>query len=174
MFFDIETELKLNWFVYYRTVLTFNCVKTKSILILNWFSWIRTEKLDIEMFFRIKLYLHLNCILILNWIVWNRTICIKMDLALNNLQMLICRTTNQQTINSLATSRYLSFFSLSILFSGQLRQESLQWWKFSFFFWMSKKCDSCRSHSKPYKCLGINEQQGIEHGIIKHKSEKNI
>ena len=26
----------------------------------------------------------------LNWIVWNRTICIKMDLALNNLQRLIC------------------------------------------------------------------------------------
>ena len=26
----------------------------------------------------------------LNWIVWNRTICIKMDVALNNLQRLIC------------------------------------------------------------------------------------
>ena len=29
----------------------------------------------------------------LNWIVWNRTICIKMDLALNNLQGLICHKT---------------------------------------------------------------------------------
>ena len=45
------------------------------------------------MFFTIKLYLHLNCILILNWIVWNRTIFFKMDLALNNLQRLICRKT---------------------------------------------------------------------------------
>ena len=51
------------------------------------------------MFFTIKLYLHLNCLIILNWIVWNRTIFIKMDLALNNLQRLIChktQTTNQQ------------------------------------------------------------------------------
>ena len=30
----------------------------------------------------------------LNWIVWNRTVyCIKMDLALNNLQRLICHKT---------------------------------------------------------------------------------
>ena len=52
------------------------------------------------MFFTIKLYLHLNYVLTLNWIVWNRTIFIKMDLALNNLQRLIChktQTTNQTT-----------------------------------------------------------------------------
>ena len=42
------------------------------------------------MFFTIKLSLHLNGVLMLNWIVWNRTISIKMDLALNNLQRLIC------------------------------------------------------------------------------------
>ena len=50
------------------------------------------------MFFTIKLYLHLNCILMLNWIVWNITIFMEMDLALNNLQRLIChktQTTNQ-------------------------------------------------------------------------------
>ena len=47
------------------------------------------------MFFRIKLYLHLNCVRILNWIVWNRIICIKMDLAVNNLQRLICHKTKQ-------------------------------------------------------------------------------
>ena len=37
----------------------------------------------------------------LNWIVWNRTIFIKMDLMLNNLQRLICHTTqptNQQSL----------------------------------------------------------------------------
>ena len=35
--------------------------------------------------------IELNCVLMLNWIVWNRTvyICIKMDLALNNLQWLV-------------------------------------------------------------------------------------
>ena len=36
----------------------------------------------------------------LNWIVWNRTISIKIGLALNNLQMLICHKTNQPTNES--------------------------------------------------------------------------
>ena len=51
--FDIETLLTLNWIVIYRTVLTFKCVK-KSILILNWFGWIRTVGI--------------------NWIAWNRNV----------------------------------------------------------------------------------------------------
>ena len=37
----------------------------------------------------------------LNWVVWNRTICIKMNLALNSLQRLIChktQTANQSSI----------------------------------------------------------------------------
>ena len=33
-----------------------------------------TELLEIEMFFIIKLYLHLNCVIMLNWIVWNGTV----------------------------------------------------------------------------------------------------
>ena len=33
-----------------------------------------------------------------NWIIGNRTICIKMDLALNNLQMLICHKTQPTVI----------------------------------------------------------------------------
>ena len=49
------------------------------------------------MFFTIKLYLHLNSVIMLNWIVYNRIICIKMDLALNNRQRLICHKT--KTIN---------------------------------------------------------------------------
>ena len=67
------------------------------------------------MIFRIKLYLHLNRVLLLNWIVWNRTIFIKMDLALNNLQRLICnktKTTNQPTTTA-------TFF-----FFGYLRSDS--------------------------------------------------
>ena len=50
-----------------------------------------------------KLYLHLNCVRMLNGIVWNRTIFIKIDLALNNLQSLIChktQTTNQTILLS--------------------------------------------------------------------------
>ena len=65
------------------------------------------------MFFTIKLSLHLNCVLIINWIVRNRTIFIKMDLALNNLQRLICHKLNQPT-NYL--SIYLSIFHFSSLF----------------------------------------------------------
>ena len=68
--------------------------------------------------------IELNCVLMPNWIVWNRTvlifnlrltklfeiglfICIKMDLALNNLLRLICHKTKQkkkqasETINDL-------------------------------------------------------------------------
>ena len=48
--FDIENVLTLNYFLN-RTVLTFNCVYTKSILILNWIGCIRTVWLK--------------------WIVWN-------------------------------------------------------------------------------------------------------
>ena len=50
---------------------------------LNWIDWN-------------KCFWNLNCLLMLNWIVWNRTVlCIKMDLALNNLQWLICHKPNQ-------------------------------------------------------------------------------
>ena len=38
----------------------------------------------------------------LNWIDWNKTDCIKMDLALNNLQELICyktQTTKQPKLD---------------------------------------------------------------------------
>ena len=38
------------------------------------------------------------CVLMLNCIVWNRTISLKIDLALNNLQRLICHKT--QSINN--------------------------------------------------------------------------
>ena len=44
----------LNWIVSNRTVLTFSCEWTESILILNWTGWIR--------------------IVWLNWIAWNRNV----------------------------------------------------------------------------------------------------
>ena len=37
--------------------------------------------------------IELNSIFMLNWIVWNRTVCIKMYIALNNLQYWICHKT---------------------------------------------------------------------------------
>ena len=84
------------------------------------------------MFFTIKLYLHLNCVLLLNWIVWNRTIFIKMDLALNKLQWLICHITqttnqpkcyywiNQDKDSSLSESLYYNYFYFSNKFSQNL------------------------------------------------------
>ena len=43
----------------------------------------------------------------LNWIVWNRTIFIKMDLALNNLQRLIChKNPNNQPSDSRLKTQY--------------------------------------------------------------------
>ena len=53
------------------------------------------------MFFTFRLYLHLNCVLMLNWIVCDIELIfyIKMDLALNNPQRLICHknSTKQPT-----------------------------------------------------------------------------
>ena len=42
MFLHVNCVLMLNWIVWNRIVLTFNCVSTKTILILYWNVWIRT------------------------------------------------------------------------------------------------------------------------------------
>ena len=66
--FDIKTVFTLNWIV------TYNCLTS-----LKW-----------------KCFWQLNSVLMLNWIVLNRTDYLhKMDLALNNLQRLICHKTQQ-------------------------------------------------------------------------------
>ena len=81
------------------------------------------------MFFTIKLNLNLNCILILNWIVWNRNIFIKMDLALNDQQSLICHKT--QTTNQLRIFRLYPFGEEQepIPKSGVLNMTiSYMWW----------------------------------------------
>ena len=84
--FNAETVLKLNWIVWYRTVLTYNCVeKIYTYTKLNCLNKLNSLKQ--------KCFWELNCVLMLYWIVWNRTVCIKMDLALNNLQRLICHKT---------------------------------------------------------------------------------
>ena len=45
---------------------------------LNWIVWFITVRLNwiayIEMFWTIKMELHLNWVLMLNWIVWNETV----------------------------------------------------------------------------------------------------
>ena len=53
------------------------------------------------MFFTIKLYLHSNCVLLCYTELFEieLIIYIKMDLALNNLQMLICQKKKNQPTN---------------------------------------------------------------------------
>ena len=60
-----------------------------------------------------------NCVLMLNWIVWNRTICIKMDLALNNLQRLICHKTQptNQVLQCITRHQLLVYIVLIIQFN---------------------------------------------------------
>ena len=70
----------LNWIIWNRTVFNIKTVFTLNCLTsLKW-----------------KCFWQLNCVLMLNWIVLNRTDYLhKMDLALNNLQRLICHKTQQ-------------------------------------------------------------------------------
>ena len=85
----------------------------------------------------------------LNWIVWNRTDYLyKMDLALNNLQRLMChktQTTNQPTnhqnpqTNIIFTLK-ISIFPLSIYLSIDLRGA---YDKFPDFFRMGTFIDNC-------------------------------
>ena len=80
------------------------------------------------MSFTIKLFIHLNCQLMQNWIVWNRTIFIKMNLALNNLQRLICKNPKIPTIHEVAyfepTVRLLSNYAI---FIGDKVQNQYSW-----------------------------------------------
>ena len=80
----------LNWIVWNRTVLSSNCELKKNILILNWIVWIRTVWLNWiawnrKVFGNLTVYLYKT-----EWFKIELIICIKMDLALNNRQRLIC------------------------------------------------------------------------------------
>ena len=103
---------------------------------LNWIVWIKTAWLN----WRAWCFWQLNCVLMLNWIVWNRTILIKMDLALNNLQRLIChktQTTNQPTIIYVDkfAGRKLAYWVLSTCMAIQFR--NLEKWPTSNNKWPS-------------------------------------
>ena len=101
---ELNSVLMLNWTVWNRTIFIVNCVNKKLYLS-------STELFEIELFW------YSNWELMLYWIVWNRTVlCIKMDLASNNLQWLIClKPTNQptnQTNNRLSNRFYILRFVL--------------------------------------------------------------
>ena len=106
---ELNCVLTLDWITWNRTdfqlhtYAKLNCLKWNCFCMLNWNFWIRTV-FDVE------------TVLTFNWILWYRTvltfdckqkytykktelleiklfICIIMDLALNNLQKLICHKT---------------------------------------------------------------------------------
>ena len=64
--FDIETVLTLNWIVWNRTLLTFNCVD-KNILRLSWIIWKKWIAWNRNIFDN-------ETILMLNLIFWNKTV----------------------------------------------------------------------------------------------------
>ena len=96
--FDIETVFTLNWIVWNGTAFDI-----ETVLMLNWIAWNGTV-FDIETVFTLNWILWNGTVLTLNCTVWNRTDYLyEMDLALNNLQRLIChktQTTNQPTFYS--------------------------------------------------------------------------
>ena len=75
----------LKWIIWNRIVLEFK---------LSTYTKLDCLKMD---------QIELNCALMLNWIVWNRTVYkYKTDLALNNLQWLLCHETksNKNSVSS--------------------------------------------------------------------------
>ena len=118
--FEIKTILTLNWIVWNRTIFTFNSVKTKTIHILNWNVWIRTVRLNWITFklctelFEIELF-----------------ICIKMDLALSNLQRLICNKTHTNKQTNIKWD-ITSWFRVSCCWSSGEQEFKMQ--EFFFFF----------------------------------------
>ena len=69
---ELNCVLMLNWIVWNRTILTFNCGGTQTILTVNWVIWNRTVWLN-WMGWNRNGFWQLNSVLMLNWIVWNRT-----------------------------------------------------------------------------------------------------
>ena len=90
--------LMLNWIAWNRPVSTFklriyaklNCLRWNCFCMLNW-------SLEIDLFLTLKLYLRSTELFKIELFI-----CIKMDLALNNLQSLLCHKiqTNQTKLSS--------------------------------------------------------------------------
>ena len=96
---ELNCVLMLSWITWNRTVLKFNCALTKKNTYTK-LNWLKYNCLTKRNSLKWKYFWQLDCVLMLNWIVWNRTVHLyKMDLALNNLQRLICHKTqtNEQT-----------------------------------------------------------------------------
>ena len=102
---ELTCVLMLNWIAWYRTALTFklrtyarpNCLKENC--------------LSKTLLFQAIPFSQLNLVLMLNWIVWNKTVYLyKMDLALNNLQRLICHKTQTQISKQTVSLNYMTSF----------------------------------------------------------------
>ena len=72
-----------------------------------------------------KCFWQLNCVLMLNWTVFNRTDYLhKMDLALNNLQRLICHKTKQTKPNPKFPSIKMTFGQILLSGNAQINIKS--------------------------------------------------
>ena len=87
-YLHLNFVLMLNWIIWNRTIF-------RHLFTLNWIVTYNCFNI-----LKYKCLWHLNCVLMLNWIVLNRTDYLhKNDLALNNLQSLICHKTQRTKPN---------------------------------------------------------------------------
>ena len=109
-----------------------------------YFEWFFYISVEMELFLTLKLYLHISELLyITSWMVWNGKkiltiklcthakliIYIKMDLALNNLQGLICnktKQTNKQT-NKLTNKWMMLNCYCYIVITGTIQRPANKW-----------------------------------------------
>ena len=110
--------------------------------------------------------IELSCVLMLNWIVWNRTVSLyKMELALNNLQCLICHKNqltnqpirvnridyilmNKKWINSELDCEAYSSLNVSLSIKKLSRQRYI--WAYT-----GRRCKQLQPHTMSGPCLTI-------------------
>ena len=105
----------------------------------------------------IGLFSDLNCVLIPNWIAWNRTVYgIKIDLALDNHQMLICNQTPKKPTNKQTTMLnvlvlfYMCISVPSFIYALCIYQREIQTLVFDKD---SKRCPWCNGY---WRCPWCN------------------
>ena len=98
--------------------------------------------LEIELFFHLTVCKQ-NTVLMLDWIVWNRSIYMyKIDLALNNLQWLICHKTKSNQTNQV-TSAYIIWF-LIFLSNTNKFHNFYSWMKYYHYYFPTMTLNNTR------------------------------
>ena len=112
----------------------------------------------------------------INWIVWNRTIYIKMDLALNDLQRLICHKPKQPTNHLVKVCNVID--KLSIIWKSDLSDKiamcTLLYWCTMWILtkYIEKRLDG---NYQRILCTGSNTPQNCSSTatyLLSHESSK--